>query len=90
MSGSLSLTGYNITEQSWLFLFNGGSGIHLRLARQQWTGADIDWNRNTFLRRNSNLAILRNIRYPNVLLTLYLFLNYVTSCNLNCTHIRIT
>ena len=26
------LTGYNITKQSWLFLFNVGSGVHLRLA----------------------------------------------------------
>ena len=37
------LTGYNITEQSWLFLFNVGSGVYL-LAGQQWTGADIDWD----------------------------------------------
>ena len=41
------LTGYNTTEQSWLFLFNVGSGIHLRLAGQQWTGADFDWNNKT-------------------------------------------
>ena len=26
------LAGYNITEQSWLFLFNVGMGLHLRLA----------------------------------------------------------
>ena len=38
------LTWYNITEQSWLFLINIGSGVHLRLAGQQWTGVDIDWN----------------------------------------------
>ena len=37
------LTGYNITEQFWLFLFNVSSGVHLRLAGQQWTGANIDW-----------------------------------------------
>ena len=36
--------GDNITEKSWLFLFNVGLGVHLRLAGQQWTGADIDWN----------------------------------------------
>ena len=36
------LTGYNITEQSWLFLFNVGSGVHLWLAGQQCTWADID------------------------------------------------
>ena len=35
MSGSLLLTGYNTTEQSWLFLFNVGSGVHLRRAGQQ-------------------------------------------------------
>ena len=35
MSGSLVLTGYYITEQSWLFLFNVGLGVHLRLAGQQ-------------------------------------------------------
>ena len=28
-------TGYNITEQSWLFLFNVRSGVHLRLVGQQ-------------------------------------------------------
>ena len=38
------LTGYYVTEQSWLFLFNGGSGVHLRLAGQQWSGADFGWN----------------------------------------------
>ena len=36
------LPGHNITEQSLLFLFNAGSGVHLRLAGQQWTGTDID------------------------------------------------
>ena len=35
MSGSLVLTGYYITEQSCPFLFNVGSGVHLRLAGQQ-------------------------------------------------------
>ena len=45
MSGDLFfLTGYIIIEQSWLFLFNDGSGVHLRLADRQWTGGDIDWN----------------------------------------------
>ena len=38
------LTGYNITEQSWLALFNAGSEVHLKLAWQQWIGVDIDWN----------------------------------------------
>ena len=42
------LTGYIITEQSWLFLFNADSGVHLHLAGQQWTGGDIDWNRDNF------------------------------------------
>ena len=37
MSGSLSLTGYYITEQSWLILFNVGSLDHLRLAGHQHT-----------------------------------------------------
>ena len=36
------LTRLNITE-SWLFLFDVGSGVHLRLPGQQWTRADIDW-----------------------------------------------
>ena len=45
MSGSLFLTGcYYITEQSWVFLFNVGSGVYLRTAEQRWIGADIDWN----------------------------------------------
>ena len=44
MSSSLVLTRYYITEQSWLFLFNVGSGVHSRLAGQQWAGADFDWN----------------------------------------------
>ena len=38
------LTWNNITERSWLFLFNVGLKVHLRLAGQKWTGADIDWN----------------------------------------------
>ena len=42
------ITGNNITEQSWLFLFNVGSGVHLRLAGQQGRGADIDWNITMF------------------------------------------
>ena len=41
------LNGYNTTERSWLFLFNVGSGIHLRPVGQQWTGADFDWNNKT-------------------------------------------
>ena len=47
MSGSLSLTGYYITEQSQVFLFNAGSEVYLRIAGQQWTGTDIDWNKIT-------------------------------------------
>ena len=39
------LTGHNITEQSWLFLFNVELRVHLRLAGQQWTETDIDWNK---------------------------------------------
>ena len=35
MSGSLFLTGYYITEQSWVFLFNVGSNFYLRIAGQQ-------------------------------------------------------
>ena len=38
------LTGYNTTEQAWLFLFNVGSGVYVRLSRQQWTGTGFDWN----------------------------------------------
>ena len=38
------LTGCIITKQSWLFLFNDGSGVRLRLVGRQWTGADINWN----------------------------------------------
>ena len=38
------LTGFNITEQPWLFLFSVGSVAHLWLAGQQWTGANIDLN----------------------------------------------
>ena len=41
------LTGFNITKQPWLFLLNVGSGIHLRVVGQQWTGAYIDWNTTT-------------------------------------------
>ena len=35
MSGSLLLTGYYITEQLWVFLFNVGLGDYLRIAGQQ-------------------------------------------------------
>ena len=47
------LTGYNITKESWFFLFNVGSGVHVWLAGQQWTGADIDWNiiKSIFLKK---------------------------------------
>ena len=38
------LTGYNITQRSWLFLFNVDSDVDLRLEGQQWIGANIDWN----------------------------------------------
>ena len=47
MSGSLFLTGYYITEQSWLFSFNVGSGVHLRLTGQQWTRVNFDLNNAT-------------------------------------------
>ena len=39
------LTSPSITKQSWLFLFNAGSGDHLWLAGQQWTLANIDWGK---------------------------------------------
>ena len=48
MSSSLLLTGYYITEQSWVFLFNVGSEVYLRIAGQPWTGADIDWKKSYF------------------------------------------
>ena len=44
MPGNLFLIGYYITEHSWLFFFNDGSGVDLQLAEQQWTRADFDWN----------------------------------------------
>ena len=31
-------------QRIFFFLLNVGSGVHLWLAGQQWTGADIDWN----------------------------------------------
>ena len=39
-----AVSNINITKQSWLFLFNVGSRVHLRLAGQQWAGANIDRN----------------------------------------------
>ena len=45
MSDSLFLSGLYITEQSWVFLFNVGMEVYLRITGQQWTGADIDWNK---------------------------------------------
>ena len=30
-----NMPGYYITEQSWVFLFDVGSGVYLRIARQQ-------------------------------------------------------
>ena len=35
MSGSLFLTGYNITEQSWVVLFNVGWEVNLQIVGQQ-------------------------------------------------------
>ena len=46
MSGSLLLTGYYITEQSWFFLFNVGLDVYLQIAGQQRTRPNIDWNRD--------------------------------------------
>ena len=43
------LIGYDIAEQSWLFLFNVESGVHLWLAKQQQTGVDIDCNTDDLL-----------------------------------------
>ena len=45
MSDSLFLTGYYITKQSLVFLFNVGSEVYFRIAGQQWTGANIDLNK---------------------------------------------
>ena len=42
------LTRYNITKQSWLFLFNVGSGVHSWLVGQQWIGIDIDWKNGCY------------------------------------------
>ena len=42
MSDSLFLTGYYITEQSGVFLFNVGSEVYFWIAGQQWTG-NKDW-----------------------------------------------
>ena len=44
ISGSLFLTRYYITEQSWVFLFSAESRVYLRIAGQQWARAGIDWN----------------------------------------------
>ena len=38
---SCVLTWYNITEQSWLFLFNVGSGVHLQLEDNNEQGPTI-------------------------------------------------
>ena len=46
------LVGYNITKQPWLFLFNVGLAVYLGFVGQQWTEADIDWNRDTCLLHN--------------------------------------
>ena len=35
---------YIIIKHSWLFLFNVGSAVNLRLVWRQWTGASINWN----------------------------------------------
>ena len=39
-----AVSNISFTKQSWLFLFNVGSRVHLRLAGQQWAGANIDRN----------------------------------------------
>ena len=44
MTGSLLFNWVQHSEQSWLFLFNVRSGVHLWLLGQQWTGTDIDRN----------------------------------------------
>ena len=70
MSGSLFLTGYYIVEQSWVFLFNVGSGVYLQIAAQQWTGAETDWNTSTgshcltLMGKNGNVQNFR-VSYSN-------------------------
>ena len=44
LSDDLFFNGYIIIKHSWLFLFNVGSAVNLRLVWQQWTGASINWN----------------------------------------------
>ena len=43
-SHDLFFNGYIIMECSWLFMFNVGSGVNLRLVWQQLKGASINWN----------------------------------------------
>ena len=38
--GSTHISLSYVTEKSWVFLFNVGSGFYLRLSGQQWTWAD--------------------------------------------------
>ena len=54
------LTGYIITKQSWLLLFNLCYAVHLQLAGQQWTAADIDWNIFTSIPKNLQKKIPPN------------------------------
>ena len=57
------LTGCNIIKQSWLLLFNVGSGIDLRLAGQQWTGTNIDWNIEAIFNYNwKNNMLVKKIK----------------------------
>ena len=59
------LTECNITKQSWLFLFNVGSRVHVWLAGRQWTGANIDWN------------IAKNIKFLTELFPTYEIISYI-------------
>lgn len=43
-SHDLFFNGCIIIKHSWLFLFNVGSAVNLRLVWEQWTGASINGN----------------------------------------------
>ena len=71
MSDSLFLTGYYITEQSGVFLFNVGSEVYFWIAGQQWTG-NKDWTLtgtkwwNTILVNFKKSFVIVNGKYSKI------------------------
>ena len=81
------LTGFNITEQSWLFLFNVGSGVHLRLMYKWYFNCysfffrvvkNVSKQNINLFCSNLNIYLLKHMQNSNIFaVRIYLKFNYL-------------